>query len=365
MLFYLTNTLIVDKTDPSFCKIKRAVRNLAVAATEGKHIVLGDVEAVNYFSDIFVPNDDDVSVFFNRLRQNIAIFTIPSAITLYVEVINGKEQKILIDRREIKQLDYSRFLDTASIQATSLLCEDIEYDCPFYKFILQWYINKLQENVNTNLNVSHGGGDRIAKTLRDCVKKGLVCLCIVDSDIVFCGQPLSNHGTAYECLHVKRGELEELLILNVHEAENLLPFNYIELVPNTSLPSNRKSTFRKLYQSKDAESILRYFDFKNGLLKKKEFYECYNFVSFAKVVCEADPEFLAGTSFNEYYNSRCINEELYPGVAGRILKFTLEVMNKDDLPIPELAEYQLDEWNKVGQVMLNYCCAERMENMLN
>ena len=369
MLFYLTNTLIVDKTDPSFHKIKRAVRNLAVAATEGKHIVLGDINAVDYFFDIFRKNEDDVSAFFNKLKQNLAITTIPRGITMYVEVVNGKERKLLSEHCEIKQLDYSNFLDTASIQATTLLCEDCEYDCLFYKFILQWFINNLHENVNTNLNDSHGGGNRIGNQLRDCVKKGLVCLCIIDTDISFPGQPMSNYGTAHECIGIKRGKLEELLVLNVHEAENLLPFNYIELVPNHSLPPDKKETFRKLYESTVAESILRYFDFKTGLLKKEKYFEDSNFVDFAKKVCEANPEFLTGNSFNDYYSSKQPKEELYPGVANRILKFTLETMResmkKDSLPPPMLMKYQMDEWNRIGQTMLNFCCSERVENMLN
>lgn len=369
MLFYLTNTLIVDKTDPSFHKIKRAVRNLAVAATEGKHIVLGDINAVNFFFDIFRYNEDDISVFFNKLKQNLATSTIPSGITMYVEVVNGKKRKRISKRCEIKQVDYSHFLDTACIQATTFLCEDIEYDCQFYKFILQWFINNLHENVNTNLNDSHGGGNQIGRILRNCVKKGLACLCIIDTDISFPGQPMPNHGTAYECIGIKRGKLEELLLLNVHEAENLLPFNYIELVPDHLLPPDKKNSFRKLYESTDAESILRYFDFKTGLLKKEKMIEHAKFVNFAKKVCEANPEILTGVTFDEYYSSKQPKDELYPGVANRILKFTLEAikdsMKKDSLPPPKLMKYQMDEWNRVGQAMLNFCCSERVENMLN
>ena len=365
MLFYLTNTLIVDKTDPSFYKIKRAIRNLAIAAIEGKHIVLGDIDVVNYFFDVFRKNEDDVSLFFNKLRQNLATTTIPNGITMYVEIVNGKERKLLNEHYEIKQLDYSHFLDTACVQATTFLCEDMEYDCSFYKFILQWFRKNLHENVNTNLNDSHGGGGRMGNILRNCVNKGLVCLCIVDTDISFPGQPMSNHGTAHECIGIRRGKLEELLVLNVHEVENLLPFNYIELVPNNLLPQKRKNTFRKLYESTDAESILRYFDYKSGLLKNEEYFECTDFVSFAKKVCVADSEFLEGKSFDEYYNSKHIKEELYPGVAKRILNFTLDVMSTENLPTPQLMKYQSDEWVRVGQTMLNYCCAERVENLLN
>jgi len=366
MLFFLTNTLIVDKTDPSFQKIKRAVRNLAVAATEGKHMVLGDIESVAYFSDIFFNNDDDVSRFFNRLNQNFAFATIPSEITMYVEVVNGIEQEIISDRCEIKQLDYSHFLDTACIQATTLLCEDVEYDCQLYKFIMKWFVKNIQRNINTNLNDSHGGGDRIGNILKDCVKKGLVCLCIVDSDMSFPGQTMSSHSTAHECMGIKRGKLEELLVLNVHEAENLLPINYIDMVPNNLLPIQKKNSFRKLYEDElAAESILRYFDLKNGLLKLENYFDCADFIKYARTVCEANPEFLNGESFDDYYNEKKIKETLYPGVAKRILSFTLDVMRIEDLPAPQLMRYQFDEWVRVGQAMLNYCCAERVEKLLN
>lgn len=65
MVFYLTDSLVVDETNPSYNDIKKAVRNLATASCEGKHYVLGDLKALGHFCNVFKPAQDDVSMFFD------------------------------------------------------------------------------------------------------------------------------------------------------------------------------------------------------------------------------------------------------------------------------------------------------------
>ena len=53
MLYYLTNSLIIDKTKKEFQNICKSVRNLAISAYESKHFVTGDFQVIEYFADIF------------------------------------------------------------------------------------------------------------------------------------------------------------------------------------------------------------------------------------------------------------------------------------------------------------------------
>ena len=127
MLFYLTDSLIVDKDSVDYPSIYNAVRNLASAAFNSYHMLLGDENIVNRLKTWFA--EDPV---FRPLFDYIAnqyVFGIPSFINYYVEVVKENPQNIREDcGRCIAQMCYSDFRETKNVQSTFLIGED-NNDC--------------------------------------------------------------------------------------------------------------------------------------------------------------------------------------------------------------------------------------------
>lgn len=365
MLLYLTNSLILERSDASYNRVKKAVRNVALAAFEGKHILLGDLEAIEHFYNIFISYEDDVSMVFNKLMQNLSMAVVPASITRYVEITKDQEGEETANGKTTIKVTYSSFLDTRTIQPTALICEDIVYDYRLYRYILNWFQSRNGYNFNVNYEETHGGGGRTEDVLMSYVNNKTISLCIVDADRMFPNQPSLKTSTAYKCKKIRRGLLNGLLELDVHEAENLLPINFIVIVPDHLLPPNKKKLVNQLTKDKMvAEQVLRYFDYKQGLVKSDELANNADYYQFSKMICECNPAVLKGGSFEKYYNETKDKQELFPGIAKRLLHFTLDVMEKETRIKPDLMSYQTNEWIRLGQELLNYCCAQKEETML-
>jgi len=367
MIFYLTDSLVVLETDPSFNDIRKAVRNLATASCEGKHYVLGDLDALEYFREVFKPANDDVSKLFDTLSQNYPTQIIPSDVIVYFEIVNSdtyvKKQN---DDQEIIQVPYKDFIDSSSAQATVLIGEDVEYDCWFYKYIKNWYLKVKGLNVSCKYFDRHGGGGRMKTVIESCYTQKETSLCFVDTDERFPGQPVNNNSTYRKCMSARKGVRNGVYPLTVHEIENLLPMNYIDQLQYEGEHRDRKIVFDVLKNSNQSEMVLQFFDFKDGLKKYVEYKDTDSFINFAKTVCEINPIVMGGMTFDEYYSSKGDNELLYPGLMGRILKHTIDLIkNNATLQAPVLLSFQDAEWRRIGRLMLSYGFARNVEGISN
>lgn len=147
MLFYLTDSLIVDNHDQRFDDICTAIYHLAVQSAEGNHVVIGDIDVISHYRNIF-KNDYCVGSLFNKLYQNITFEVVPSFINYYVEVVlTNPSTRVDQDGRTVVQLEYSSLTPLEASNKTSLVCEFLS-DAKFYGYILRWFINKLGVNVH-------------------------------------------------------------------------------------------------------------------------------------------------------------------------------------------------------------------------
>ena len=226
MLFYLSESLIVNRTDKKYPYICQAVRNLATAACESKHYVTGGFKVISHFAVLFNTSDDIVAIFFHELKKKYSSVGIPDFINYYIEVVNGNVKTENDDKnKQALQINFDVFVDTKSVQKTTIICEDIVYDYNFYKFILDWFINK-KINRNTipyNFEARHGGGDRTEIVFKSCINEQLTCICIVDTDKKYPEQRIKKNSTCWKCQKVQCGPRNFFYKLNCQELENLLP----------------------------------------------------------------------------------------------------------------------------------------------
>ena len=86
MLYYLTDSLIVDITDSLYQQIYRTIRTLGEAAESSTHLLYGDIGILEKAKEWFA-SDPILSPLFNKLVENFSINIIPEFITYYIEVV--------------------------------------------------------------------------------------------------------------------------------------------------------------------------------------------------------------------------------------------------------------------------------------
>ena len=134
MLFYLTDSLIIDKTSPHFPAIKRAARYIAMAVLESKHLLRGDFGVLKFMEGVF-KSDDEIFPVFHQQVARYSTFTVPDDICHYVEVVDEGYASYEKEGHKIKQMPYSYFDDSMKVQAMTVIAED-EDDCALFDYII-------------------------------------------------------------------------------------------------------------------------------------------------------------------------------------------------------------------------------------
>lgn len=370
MLFYLTDSLIVENDDAEYKSIYNAVRNLALASENSYHILLGDEKVIEMLKMWFY-TDPGLRPLFDDIA-NRYMFGIPSYLTYYVEVVKGEPQDVREENGvKIAQMKYSDFRETKNVQSTSLIGED-DNDCVFFKFICDWYVRANKLKVNYSLNNISGGGENTYREIEKALNNEQFSLTIVDTDIRYPKQRIEKDSTYDKCRKVKgRKELYKVLPLKVHEIENIVPHNYIDQLNSwtTEILAKNKQHYDCLIN--DAENILPFFDLKKGILLSK-INGNVDYTAFAEK-CYLQNEMLSGNGiqFSDYCNGNLDmggkggkDKIVYRGVFSNIMSKLLEKIKDESLrDEPDLFKFQRQCWNEISQAMLNWGCARNQESL--
>lgn len=117
MLFYITNSLMVDKEDMRYLHIRKVIRNLLTGYSESKLLLMGDYEVLKWMVKLFAEDEDLVSPI-KYLYNNYAIMGIPDEIKYYWEVVTDtmpETQRIEGDKT-IFSISYLVLQDSVSTQ---------------------------------------------------------------------------------------------------------------------------------------------------------------------------------------------------------------------------------------------------------
>lgn len=366
MLFYLTDSLIVEDTDHRFNDIRTAVYHLAVQASEGNHAVIGDIDAISFFRKVFV-NDFVVGPFFNMIYQNIAFEVVPSFLKYYVEVVLDAPITRIVDDTTIAQVNYSRLIPLETTNKTSLVCEFL-YDAEFYAFVLRWYIKILHVNVHCAFNEIDGGGANTHMNIAKELNADHITISILDTDCRFPNAQPEPDSTYSKCVGIGAGNvLYKMLPLEVHELENLVPMNFIDQEFTAWTNNDAEYARKKIafdYLKKDAENILPYYDYKKGIKNNQEYRSKPELQTFAKLCYEQNDDNMAlQPDFNLFMNTIQDKGYIYTELIGGtgVINMALNVIRSGVAPEPVLFVFQHDNWSKIGQEMLNWCIARKPE----
>ena len=357
MLFYLTNSLVVSKENPEFRGIFDAVKYIASAAFQGKHLVLADYDALVLFNEWF-KYDPSLSAFFGGLISNYSTMVIPPFVRYYIEIV--RELNHTDNKDGVGQMEYKDFLDSDCSSQCSLIAEN-DNDCKFYRHILQWFICEKYPNCAITTSFTHvngNGGETPSAIIKELEKKH-VSVCIVDTDVKFPGDKPKKDSTCVKCREVNQQQpFYSYLELNVHEIENIIPKNYLFHIENWEQNANankNKESFERICEDPD---IMRYFDIKEGVLRSQSKGD--NYYLFGARCYNKNPEYVNNMTYEEKYESG--DQRIYPGLSDKALKKVLSWLERrTKLTPPILMDFQRENWEMIGALLLDFGIARNSE----
>lgn len=361
MLFYLTDSLIVDKSTPEFPAIRRAVKYLAMAVFERKHLLRGDYQVLRYMEEEF-SGDKEIYPLFNQLVSRYSTYTVPNDIYRYVEVVYNGYEEIEKDGHKVKRIAYSYFNDSKKVQEMTVIAEDL-CDCAFLEYVLKWYISQNQLPYNYNFTSQGGGGSRIDVAVTNSLNSGNMVTCITDSDQRYEGMKPGAHDNCVTCGKINaKDKIYNFLVLPVLEVENLVPLNHYEALSwKHEINRNDKEAFKKLCGNQYSEQILPYFDIKEGLKKSHIAQFGKGFSDYAEMCCKCNPDIMKGKNYDEYIDGLGEKELIYPRLRKRPMIELAPMYENGNMEEPELMMFQLDAWMEIGSLLLDTTCARNEE----
>lgn len=304
------------------------------------------------------------SVFHSLFNRGSEDKSYLEAVNKYINIVYQKtnEHNDMEISVELKSVSYMDICD-----ATVLITENQE-DALFYELVARYYtICRGFKNIEIYFEKKPGGGDTTAKVLEDTVTTGnRLCLCIVDSDKKF---PKDSGGTTKghieEFTKYKTQDIWKVIILDVHEVENLIPIEWIEKCEKEIGIPSATISFLQYLKSKIAQekndAPIYYFDIKNGI--KKDKFVCAD--SQDKNILK---KFNKSKCFRDYWSVHLedygidlnkleeINGEyIIEGVNKKILKKVLEKYKNIDIDMVD-EENRKDKWLSLGKDVFSWGC---------
>ena len=191
-------------------------------------------------------------------RGLVALYHIENS-TAYLPNVLWRIKVVLENADSSKhELEYTFFAETKSVLPTSFLCENID-DVKFYMRLVEIYY----PTTPIIANFYHGGGGTTQDVFNYLKSKRVVCLVIIDSDIKYPGCDIGE--TARKCVgrYKKKLSYVEMEVLNVHEAENLVPLAFMK----KHTCDHKGADFLDKMSQRGLDGLMRYYDVKKGIRK--------------------------------------------------------------------------------------------------
>ena len=164
---------------------------------------------------------------------------------------------------------------------------------------------------NTPINASfyHGGGGTTVDMFLYLKKQKVISLVILDSDVKYPGCDKGDTARRCENQYKKHVSHIEVKVLNVHEAENLVPLAFMK----THTYDNRGKSFLEKMNQRGLLHLMRYYDIKKGIRKDRAMEDA-KYLSFCKDLYERLYPFRKN-SFNTYLSQKRQGEDrLFPAI---------------------------------------------------
>lgn len=268
MLFIIEDE-IVEAKDANFLK---CFENLLLGYIEGNHLLFIKPSTVEKIETIYgTLMDERMKAQFVHYQEKfmieskVAYNLVNYAIKIVPQEI--EEKKVKYRNKTIGYLHTDKFLTSANVQKTVLLCENTS-DGKIYTIFSKEFLKYKNSNLKVKLKIENGGGNTTAPTFKSKIDQNEdLCLCILDSDKKYPGD--SSLGETSQ--RVKRETSRSLtpkndfiIIEEARELENILPEGFY--YKKYSEDVNKEPIFNKLDSLRSIDKRLIFFlDMKKGL----------------------------------------------------------------------------------------------------
>lgn len=269
-------------------------------------------------------------------------------------IVEGDQEIIILNTEEGSSKDFTSY---------PLMLAENEEDIEFYKIVGQYFMKKNGlGNLNISFEVKNGGGSTIANVLDHIIsEKNRMCLCIVDSDRKY--RNATYGDTMQRIIDVTQGVLQdyfEVVLLEVHEIENLIPLSVLEKVVDENNLERQGLLFLKYLIERDGtlESPIFYFDLKKGILKS-------SFILEEKADAEKQKKYRKRELYRQYWRKyieeygikidKESNNVLVNGICERVLRCSMKYFH-ENLNLVVVEEPIQQVWNKIGEKVYCWGC---------
>lgn len=266
MIFYLHDNLIDHLGSPS---VKDCILALCLSHTQCRHIILASVKLISRSKKVYSDEPQIIKAMNHVLKNITKTSSLMSNVELFCLVdFKGRKPTVAkFNGYKCVKIPYKLINPSNNIWMESYLLGEFADDCKFYEKLAE---NDIDRRGLTSYRVrfkhENGGGGSTHTMYGVFQSERRPCICITDSDKKYPSD--SVQGTASQVLHVNdvKEPLSNIMIVNVHEIENLAPRNLIDLglssQANYTSFSDALAEIQSIQRAFPNESFI---DLKNGL----------------------------------------------------------------------------------------------------
>lgn len=265
MLIELVNTEEIDLNNMG---LHQSLINLFSSYREGKHLLLSNVDFLNKVAAFSSLGNITCNTAKNLASKTIEYNQLKDRLSYYCKVDFKKDGIDIAQKSEDEKfftVGYKFFNDTAQIQITKLLCEDIN-DSKLYNLISKHYkaCNGFT-GIDIKFEICNGGGANTKYNFDMIKSSNKLCLCLLDSDKK---HPASGLGSTASKFNLSDDSaICKHYVIEPHEVESLIPLGVI----NRGLEEKKIENLYS-YAFDQASAVTNYkpvaklyFDHKEGL----------------------------------------------------------------------------------------------------
>lgn len=352
--------------DESVCSpfdetVNIALSNLANAHRNGYHFIFAKMSTLKDIFENADIHDREKSIYktiyakysqLSGIKNNLSIYILATTSTLVAECQQ-------LEEKTIHRVPVNVFCNAVAIEPVNIIGED-KTDVEFYTHLAKAYATANKLNYRIAAFPVHGGGNQTGDTFRTYQDNNKITLCIVDSDIKAKDCVLGDTAKLVEENADERNILSSYYIINVHEAENMIPLKVLHEA--CEIPAHINS-YEQINRNKENE-LTKYIDYKNPLMlseiltHQKPCYQKYWKETTNVFIGHEKHSICLETGIcNQKDDCKCI---LFEGFGSKILKKSISLIERKSPK--KFAEdcnsiIHVTEWENISKIILAWSFA--------
>ncbi len=261
--------------------------------------------------------------------------------------------------RHIIEISYDYFITSSRTQLSTLIPEN-DVDFELYKIIGESYLkNHIEHKLNISFNKHCGYGSHTHRVYSQYRNDNKFALCIVDNDRKYPDAALGSTASSFHSNDFSIVGTVEAAILNVREAESLIPISIVEeTIVDGDYPNSKVDVVDKikLLDTGSRGEFRRYFDHKEGITLKEAIKP--NAIRFWKGFFSSEKLINIKSCYQTNECNECGSCIALEGLGDKILDNTLEVLNKKNRRnlMKNLSQELHREWHYIGEKIVAWGC---------